>query len=72
MHGGAGLTKVYDITGVRDTLADQGRWDPAKVTVTFEAVVPIASDEDALAHVTTESEVRTPDLRAARVVILSA
>jgi tyrosinase len=72
LHGGAGLTKVFDITGVRDTLADRGRWDPAQVTVTFEAVVPTASDEEALGQATTHGGARPPDLRAARVVVLSA
>lgn len=70
-HGGAGLTKVFEITAVRDALADRGRWDPARVTVSFEPVLPTPSDTDALAQATT-GEARPPDLRAARVVILSA
>ena len=39
-HGGTGLTKVLDITAVRDVLVQQGRWDPARLTVAFAPVVP--------------------------------
>jgi len=70
-HGGSGLTKVFEITAVRDALADSGRWDPARVTVSFEPVLPTPSDTDALAQSST-GEARAPDVRAARVVVLSA
>lgn len=71
VHGGNGLTKVFEITHVRDVLADRGRWDPARVAVTFEPVLPVPSDTDALAQASTGA-VQPPDLRAARVVVLSA
>jgi len=71
VHGGAGLTKVFEITRVRDALADRGGWDPARVAVSFEPVLPAPSDTDALAQASTGVP-QPPDLRAARVVVLSA
>ena len=33
LHGGAGLTKVFEITGVRDALADRGRLQAGQTIV---------------------------------------
>jgi tyrosinase len=62
LHDGTGLTKVLDITPVRDTLLAQGRWDPGRVTVSFRPVVPRGAER---------SGGRPVDLRAGQVTVLA-
>ncbi|MXP23795.1 hypothetical protein GIY30_20875 [Gordonia sp. HNM0687] len=66
---GTGVTKVLDITAVRDRLLADGLWDPDTVTVRFEPVGPTgpAVLGDGPADTAT-----TPDIRAARVVVVLA
>ena len=40
--GGHGLRYVFDITELANELREQGRWDPAQVSVTFEPIRPLA------------------------------
>ena len=71
-NDGTGLTKVFDITAVRDVLADQGRWQPARIRLSFVPVVPRPSHTDQLEAAAAAIEPRPADIRAARVVVLSA
>jgi len=62
LHTGTGLTKVLDMTPVRDALLAQGRWDPGRVTVSFRPVVPGGAERGAG---------RPVDLRAGQVTVLA-
>jgi hypothetical protein len=42
-RGGPGLRYAFDISGLVRQLRDEGRWDPAHVTVTFS---PLSEPED--------------------------
>jgi len=67
LHDGTGLTKVLDITAVRDLLVQQGRWDPGRLTVAFATVVPgpaVPGEPEPEAG-------RPADLRAAQVTVLA-
>jgi tyrosinase len=66
LHDGTGLTKVFDITKVRDALTEQGRWDPARLTVAFRPVVP----EPAAGEPEPDAG-RPADLRAGQVTVLA-
>lgn len=66
-HDGTGLTKTVDITAVRDALVQQGRWDPARLTVAFRPVVPgpaVPGEPEPEAG-------RPADLRAGQVIVLA-
>lgn len=65
-HDGSGLDAVFDITAVRDVLADEGQWDPANLEVSFVPVSPTSRREPPPG-----TQPVTPDLRAARVVVLA-
>ena len=39
-HDAEGLTAVFDVTDLRDRLAEDGRWDDARVEVRFSTEVP--------------------------------
>jgi tyrosinase len=66
LHDGTGLTKTFDITAVRDVLVEQGRWDPARLTVAFRPVVPEPVPGGP------QPEVGRPaDLRAGQVTVLA-
>jgi tyrosinase len=62
LHDGTGLTKVFDITAVRDALVEQGRWDPARLTVSFRPLVPGGAESGGG---------RAADLRAGQVTVLA-
>ncbi len=64
LHSGAGLTKVLDVTPVYETLTEQGRWDPTKLTVSFRPVVPAGRSR-------TGTPAMHPDLTASRVVVIT-
>ena len=67
LHDGTGLTKTFDITTVRDALLQQGRWDPARLTVAFAPVVPgpaVPGEPEPEAG-------RPADLRAGQVTVLA-
>ena len=66
LQDGTGLTKTFDITSVRDALVEQGRWDPARLTVTFRPVVPepVSGAPEAEAG-------RPADVRAGQVTVLA-
>jgi tyrosinase len=67
-HDAEGLTAVFDITAVRDRLEEEGRWDDARVEVSFSTEVPgTAGDQDAPID---GAESRAPDLRARRIAIM--
>ena len=68
-HDGGGLTASFDITVVRDRLAEQGRWDDARVQVSFSTEVPGVPRGDAASAGPESDDVR-PDLRARRIAIL--
>ncbi len=67
-HSGEGLTAVFDITDVRDRLEEEGRWDDARIDVTFSTEVPGAPPSDAPRR--TESAPREPSVRARRVAVM--
>jgi tyrosinase len=69
-HDGAGLNAVFDITTIRDVLADAGDWDPANLRVSFVPLVPTTSNRAALEEVVAAAEPVTADLHAARVVVM--
>jgi tyrosinase len=64
--GGHGLRYVFDITELANELREQGRWDPANVTVTFEPIrsLPPPGSEEAGA-----AEEPVPPVRIGRVGI---
>jgi tyrosinase len=70
-NDGTGLNAVFDITAVRDALADVGQWDPANLQVSFVPLIPRTADQAALEEIAARTEPVTPDVRAARVVILA-
>ncbi|RDH79554.1 tyrosinase family protein [Mycolicibacterium moriokaense] len=71
-HGGTGLTKVLDITAVRDTLVEADQWDADNVSVLFVPLIP-ETPEDALEGFDdVEQPAGASDLRAARVVVVLA
>jgi len=64
LHDGTGLTTVYDVTSVRDALAEQGRWDPAKLQVSFSPVAPsVAAGEEV-------GQAQMSDLRAGQIAVV--
>ncbi len=67
-HDAEGLTAVFDITDVRDRLEEDGRWDDARVNVSFSTEVPGAPPSDMPRR--HEGEIREPDVRARRVAIM--
>ncbi|HEX2125205.1 MAG TPA: tyrosinase family protein [Thermoleophilaceae bacterium] len=65
VHDGSGLTTVLDVTSVRDVLEQEGRWDPARVQVSFHPVTPAATPEEV------EAADATPaDLRAGQISVV--
>jgi len=66
-HSGEGLTASFDITDVRDRLAQQGRWDDDRVQVSFSTEVPGQPRGDASRA---ESDAPRPDVRARRIAIM--
>ncbi|WP_084356541.1 tyrosinase family protein [Mycolicibacterium wolinskyi] len=71
-HDGTGLNAVFDISSVRDALADAGQWDPANLRVSFVPLVPSTSNQAALDAIAARAAPVTPDLHAARIVVLVA
>ena len=69
-HDAEGLTAVFDISEVRDRLAQDGRWDDTSVNVTFRMEVPGAPADAGEAAPPDDATVRRPDLRARRIAIL--
>ena len=65
-HDAEGLTAVFDVTDLRDRLAEDGRWDDTRVEVRFSTEVP-GSPEENDAGAATGPE---PDLRARRVALM--
>jgi tyrosinase len=65
VHDGSGLTKVLEVTPVRDVLEEHGRWDPARLQVSFRPVAPVTPAEDVDA-----AEARPSDLRAGRIAVV--
>ena len=65
-HDAEGLTAVFDVTDLRDRLAEGGRWDDTRVEVRFSTEVP-GSPEENDAGAATGPE---PDLRARRVALM--
>ena len=69
--GGGGKAVAFDITSVRDALLDQGRWDPARLQVTFRPVAP-SPPKDPTARARLQSAEGTPpDLRANRIAVIA-
>ncbi|MET0838048.1 MAG: tyrosinase family protein [Marmoricola sp.] len=68
LHAGEGLTAVFDITALRDRLAEDGRWDDARVDVSFSTEVPGRPAQADPPR--SEVEPLEPDLRARRVAIM--
>lgn len=71
VHGGTGLTKVLDVTAVRDVLAAEGRWDPTRLTVSFVPMIP-RTGRDLVPEIDDTAAPAVSDLRAARVAVLTA
>jgi tyrosinase len=64
LEDGGGLTTTYDVTSVRDALAEQGRWDPAKLQVSFSPVTPkVAATEEV-------GQPRASDLTAGQIAVV--
>jgi len=80
VHSGSGLTAVLDITAIRDRLAEDGRWDPARLQITFRPLVlPItpadAATVEAAALATDLDDTidpRPPDLRAGQITVITS
>ncbi|MEO7572384.1 MAG: tyrosinase family protein [Acidimicrobiales bacterium] len=70
VHDGSGITSVLDITRVRDVLANEGQWDPNRVNVTFEPVIPEPVDYQEGAELDSMAAIPA-DLRAARVAVVT-
>lgn len=70
LHDGTGVTKVFEITRVRNRLADQGRWDAANVQVSFVPIIPSPSDTNRFAEIAEAAEPRAADLSAARIAVV--
>ena len=67
-HDAEGLTASFDITALRERLADQGQWDDERVQISFSTEVPGAPrrrrrDQD-------RQSAARPDVRARRIAIL--
>ena len=71
-HDGVGLTKVLDITPVRDALAEAGQWDPANLNIAFVPLIPEADDDVLEGLDAPDRPAAVSDLRASRVVVLMA
>ena len=67
---GSGRTSVLEITKVRDALAEQGRWDPNRVQVTFAPVVPTAPDDTAAVQLESMEPIPA-DLHARRIAVVT-
>jgi tyrosinase len=67
LHDGTGLTAVLDVTRVRDRLAQEGRWDPTALTVSFRPVVPEPMEGY---EIPAAGEGRPADLRAGQLTVL--
>ena len=67
-HAAEGLTAVFDITALRDRLAEDGRWDDGRVDVSFSTEVPGRPAQ--ATRRAARSESLEPDLRARRVAIM--
>ena len=75
VEDGSGLTAMFEITSVRDALAEQGRWDPTRVQLSFRPVAPSAPEDVAALEELATSESLEPmpaDIRAARVVVIAS
>jgi tyrosinase len=72
IHGGGGKTVVLDMTSVRDTLMQQGRWQPGRLRVVFRPVVPALPEEVAEAAGLESVQARPPDVQASRIAVVSA
>jgi hypothetical protein len=74
-HDGApGFQHVFDATEVAGRLAEEGRWDPSAVTVTFEPskVLPPPGEEDTWESGETNEESTVPPIEIGRVSLLVA
>jgi hypothetical protein len=74
-HDGApGFQHVFDATEVAGRLAEEGRWDPSAVTVTFEPskVLPPPGEEDTWESGETKEESTVPPIEIGRVSLLVA
>jgi tyrosinase len=71
-HDGMGLSFVFDITGVHDTLQAAGNWDPSTISVTFVPLAPPPPDDPGFAERLAAAPEAPPDLRAARIAVLVA
>ena len=69
-HDAEGLTASFDITEVRDRLAEQGRWDDGQVRVSFSTEVPGTPRDDAGSSRSDSDAAARPDIRARRIAIL--
>jgi hypothetical protein len=73
-EGAPGFQHVFDATEVAGQLAEEGRWDPSAVTVTFEPskVLPPPGEEDTWDSGQTEEEATVPPIEIGRVSLLVA
>jgi len=74
-HDGApGFQHVFDATEVAGRLAEEGRWDPSAVTVTFEPaeVLPPPGEEDTWDSGESRKKSAAPPIEIGRVSILVA
>lgn len=71
LHDGGGKTAAFDITSVHDALVEQGRWDPSRVELSFEPVVPAPPVEAESAAQLESMEAAPADLRATRVAVIA-
>jgi tyrosinase len=69
-HDAEGLTAVFDITSVRDRLDEEGRWDEARVNVSFSTAAPGTPSGGAEEAAASGGGQREPDLRARRIAIM--
>jgi tyrosinase len=69
LHGGGGKTVTFDITTLRDTLVEQGRWQPDRLQVSFSPVAPARPGEVGAAELES-MEASPPDLRASRIAVI--
>ncbi len=71
LHDGGGQAAAFDITSVRDTLVEQGRWDPGRVQVSFEPVVPAPAEEPEADAELEAMDAAPADLRATRIAVIA-
>jgi len=71
-HDGMGLSFVFDVTRVHDSLLAAGNWDPATLSVTFVPLAPPAPDDPAFAERLAAAPPVQSDVRAARIAVLVA